>query len=142
MVKKKLNISEKYYFFLNPYDDCGFYRCPKCEGLTRVRKFLLVINIKNSKYIFNLNKQCKFCSYCELIISKKSDVDDFLTQMNLTYSFNKNDYCIIGTLSKDYLKKCKGKNLLDNNTKEIFKKYFRIFKKILNFEQDYDNRRG
>ena len=34
----------RHYFFLNPYEDAAFTRCPKCETKTMVRKFPLVIH--------------------------------------------------------------------------------------------------
>ena len=33
-------------FFLNPYEDMAFTKCPKCEAKTKVRKFPLVIHIE------------------------------------------------------------------------------------------------
>lgn len=53
----------KYYFFLNPYSDAAFTRCPKCEGKTKVKKIPLTIVMEKNKAILNLNKTCKYCPY-------------------------------------------------------------------------------
>lgn len=37
-------------FFLNPYDDFAFTKCPKCDQKTAVRKFPLVIHIEPAKH--------------------------------------------------------------------------------------------
>ena len=35
----------RHYFFLNPYEDYAFTKCPKCDEKTKVRKFPLAIHI-------------------------------------------------------------------------------------------------
>lgn len=51
-VKHKKKIKTRHYFFLNPYEDCAFTRCPKCNNKTKIRKFPLVIHIVNRMYMF------------------------------------------------------------------------------------------
>ena len=36
-----------HYFWLNPYREMAFTRCPKCEGKTMVRKKRLAIDVLN-----------------------------------------------------------------------------------------------
>jgi|GEM_PF-7009059 hypothetical protein len=47
---KKKKYKEKYYFFPNPYEDCAFTKCPKCETKTKVRKFILLISIEPNQH--------------------------------------------------------------------------------------------
>ena len=103
MVKQIKNLDSqdsKYFFFLNPYDDCAFSKCPKCNNKTSVRKFVLMIFIK-PKIPLMLNKKCKFCAKCELVIARKSEVESFMS-----YSMEEaskpevigNHYDIVGTV--------------------------------------------
>jgi len=105
MVKVNKNsdpLDSKYFFFLNPYDDQAFTKCPKCEGKTALRKFILMIFIKPQIPLM-LNKKCRFCAKCELIITKKSEIENLMA-----YSMEEankadvigNDYDIIGTVDK------------------------------------------
>ncbi len=52
--EKKENKKKRHRFFLSPYMDNAFTRCPKCEGKTKLRKFPLVIHIE-PRQIFLLN---------------------------------------------------------------------------------------
>ena len=60
-------------FFLNPYEDAAFTKCPKCAGRTRVQKFPLVVHIEPSR-LFVLNKQCRYCEGCDLIYSARPEM--------------------------------------------------------------------
>lgn len=77
----KLNSKEparrRHYFFLNPYADCAFTRCPKCQGKTKICKFPLVIHI-DPRQLLLLNKQCRYCPCCDLIIAKKSELESLM----------------------------------------------------------------
>ena len=68
---------KRHKFFLNPYSDCGFTKCPKCDTKTKIRKYPLVIHVE-PKQIFLLNKKCKYCVNCDLIIAKKQEIESFL----------------------------------------------------------------
>ena len=97
--KKKLN--KKHNFFLNPYEDCAFTKCPKCETKTKIRKFPLVIHVQPQQ-LFLLNKQCKYCANCDLIIAKKQELESLmaagLSQTNPHIIGN--DYLVIGTVER------------------------------------------
>jgi len=58
----------RYYFFLNPYGDAAFTKCPKCESSTKIRKSSLVIHIDPQQLLL-LNKKCRYCVKCNLIIA-------------------------------------------------------------------------
>lgn len=65
---------ERYYFFLNPYREHAFLKCPKCGNKTDIRKFVLVTVFENPLKGFNTGKYCLFCKNCELIIAKKEEL--------------------------------------------------------------------
>ena len=92
---------ERYYFFLNPYNDMAFTRCPKCEEKTKLRKHCIVIHIE-PKHIFSLNKYCRFCPNCELIIVKQTDLESILTEAceQLAPEIIGNEYFVFGTMDK------------------------------------------
>jgi len=91
----------RYFFFLNPYKDAGFTRCPKCENATKVRRFPLLIHIAPD-HLVSFNKVCRFCPFCELIIVKRTELESYLSAMGEKYfppSIG-NDYLVIGTLDR------------------------------------------
>ena len=93
--------NRRHYFFLNSYKDAAFTKCPKCEAKTMIRKFPLVIHIEPQQ-LFILNKKCRYCTSCDLIIAHKSEVETLMAA-----SFEErnpeiicNEYLVIGTLEK------------------------------------------
>ena len=114
-IRKKMGISaeRKYTFFLNDHPDFAFSNCPQCPAKTKIRKFALVIHI-DPKQLFVLNKKCRLCTNCELIIAKKNEVEDMMAQ---TFETRKpeiigNDYLIIGTVNKGTWRLIKNKNII------------------------------
>ncbi|MFT6149598.1 MAG: hypothetical protein ACJAUH_002292 [Saprospiraceae bacterium] len=101
----------KYNFYLNPHDIYKWTKCPKCENKTKVRKHCLMIHYKDKKKNFNqlisLNKSCKFCPYCELIIAQKSEIEIYINQIitNIGLKFNPNNYFVFGTMDRNDWKK-------------------------------------
>ncbi len=95
---------KRYKFFLNPYPDCAFTKCPKCETKTKVRKYPLVIGIDSEPIqLLFFNKKCKYCPNCDLIIAKKQELESLISQLN------ENDYFVIGTMDrKDWVQGEKG----------------------------------
>ena len=69
---KKKSIKERHRLFLNSYDEYAFTKCPKCDAITKIRKFPLAIHIKPNQ-LFPLNKSCKYCPGCDLNTSETSD---------------------------------------------------------------------
>lgn len=98
---KKKNPEKKHRFFLNPYEDCAFTKCPKCDALTRVRKFPLVIHLE-PKGLFLLNKSCKYCPDCDLIIAKKQEVESLITLGRKPENLEaiELEYLVLGTLER------------------------------------------
>jgi hypothetical protein len=98
---------------------------------TKVRKFPLVIHI-HPQQLFLLNKQCKYCTNCDLIITKKKEIEDLmafrLSQENTEVIGN--DYLAIGTLDKEDWK-LGDRGLL--SPKEIMERMY-VFKDEWKFE--------
>lgn len=78
-------------FFLNPYEDAAFTKCPKCESKTKVRKFPLVIHIEPDQ-LFILNKKCRYCVGCDLVIARRSEIEALIDA-----AFERRDPAIIGS---------------------------------------------
>jgi hypothetical protein len=133
MIKLKDIKSERrrHYFFLNPYEDSAFIKCPKCENITKIRKFPLVIHIDPEQFLL-LNKNCRYCVKCDLIIAKKSELE-FLIAASFERSKPQilgNNYLVMGVSErKDWLKGKKGKMQQDETIERML-----IFKDVLTFE--------
>ena len=124
-------MKKRHYFYLNPYEDVAFTKCPKCHNKTKVRKFPLVIHI-DPHQMFLLNKQCKYCTNCDLIIAKKTDVGNLMAarMSQACPEIIGNDYLVMGTVDrKDWLEGNKNKI---SPTDIIDRMY--VFKDVLEFE--------
>jgi len=121
----------RHYFFLNPYEDAAFTKCPKCEGKTKIRKFPLVIHIDPQQLLL-LNKKCRYCVNCDLIITKKSELESL---MAASFEESKpeiigNNYLVMGVAERrDWLESKKGKMSQVETIERML-----VFKDILNFE--------
>lgn len=129
--KKKLKPKGKrHYFFLSDYKGFAYTKCPKCKSKTLIRKFPLVIHIE-PRQIFVLNKKCKYCTRCDLIIVLKPEVKTLMT-----ISFEDkipdivgNNYLVMGTLEKsDWRAR---KNMQDDV--EIIERMY-AFREVWDFE--------
>ena len=121
---------EKHYFFLNPYRDNSFTRCPKCDNKTKIKKLPLTILLEKKKVILNINKTCKFCPYCDLIIAKKHELDSIIMQFLSLNHATKDDYFVIGTQDKGVYREGLNKGLIKENPLEGVS----VFKNAWNFE--------
>jgi hypothetical protein len=84
----------RYRFFLNPYTDVRFTWCPECGKKNRQRKLPLVIHV-DPQHLISLNKTCRYCPQCDLLIARQDQIEAFLAAY-----FGANDPAIIGN---DYL---------------------------------------
>jgi hypothetical protein len=94
-------LRKRHLLFLNPYSDVAFTKCPKCEGKTRQRKLPLVIHIEPNQ-MFVLNKTCRYCPYCDLVIARQSEIEPL---MAAAFAERRpevvgNDYLVVGTLDR------------------------------------------
>ncbi|MBI3979350.1 MAG: hypothetical protein HY331_14300 [Chloroflexi bacterium] len=95
------NKPPRYKFFLNPYQDMRCTRCPKCEGKTRLRKLPLLIHVEPAN-LLALNKTCRYCPYCDLLIAHQDEIEAFLAAF---FGERKpevvgKDYLVVGTLDR------------------------------------------
>ena len=89
-------------FFLNPHEDTAFTKCPKCESKTKVRKFPLVIHIEPRQMLV-LNKQCRYCVACDLIITRRSEIESLMATVfeSRDPATVGNEYLVVGTLPRE-----------------------------------------
>ena len=102
-LKPRLGKQEpRFKFFLNPYTDARFTSCPQCGNKTRQRKLPLVIHIHDGG-MMALNKTCKYCPVCDLLIAHQDEIEGFLTayfEQNNPEVVG-NDYLVLGTEDRD-----------------------------------------
>lgn len=91
----------RFDFFLNPYTDIRFTTCPKCSAKTKLRKLPLFIHIYPSQPV-SLNKTCRYCPNCDLLIVHKNELDALLGEMTGQPNFNQSgeDYLVVGTIDR------------------------------------------
>lgn len=91
----------RYVFFLNPYEDLRWTSCPQCGVKTRQRKLPLVIFIEPN-HVVALNKTCRYCPACDLLIAHKDQLESLLVAMfaeRAPQHIGK-DYLVVGTLDR------------------------------------------
>lgn len=88
-------------FSLNPYVDVRFTAaCPSCSGKTKPRTLPLAILIENWGMVI-LNKTCRYCPSCELLIGHQNQIEEQLSHaVNDGASGGLNDYFVVGTLER------------------------------------------
>jgi hypothetical protein len=84
---------------LNPYESERLSKCPKCNQLTKLRKFALHIHIDEFGFLV-LGLTCRFCPYCELIMAHQDELEQQLTNNFLTINPEVigNNYLVLGTV--------------------------------------------
>lgn len=133
--KNQVNIKTqiaRHYLFLNPHLKHAFTRCPKCTAKTKVRKYCLVIRIEPHHFI-SLNKTCRYCPYCDLVIVKKQDLEQVLCGI-CEHNFPEiigNDYFIFGTIERKDWKKGQQNDLI--NSKKLMECTY-PFRDVWHFE--------
>jgi len=128
---KKPSLKRRHRFFLNPYEDAAFTRCPKCEAKTKIRKFPLVIHIEPDQ-MFLLNKRCKYCEACDLIIARKSEIEPLMAAAfeERRPEILGNEYLVVGTMDRqDWRKTTKGEMKQIDTVDRI-----RVFEDVWRFE--------
>jgi len=121
----------RHHFFLNPYGDAAFTKCPKCGNKTKIRKFPLVIHIDPQQLLL-LNKKCRFCVKCDLIITKKSELESLMVACfeESKPEIMGNNYLVMGVAERrDWMEGKKGKMSQGETIERMF-----VFKDVLNFK--------
>jgi hypothetical protein len=96
------NLTPLYKFFLNPYADVRFTSsCPNCCSKTKQRKLPLAIQVSDWGMVI-LNKTCRFCPACELVIAHQDEIEGFLVQLfaESAPEVVGKDYLIVGTVDR------------------------------------------
>ena len=103
--KRLSELEPRYNFFLNPYTEFRFTRCPQCEKKTRQRKLPLFIHI-DPMFPLILNKTCRYCPDCDLLIAHKDQLEDSLARYFSQHAPEAigNDYLVLGTVERDFWK--------------------------------------
>ncbi|MHC4443865.1 MAG: hypothetical protein ACYTF1_09495 [Planctomycetota bacterium] len=91
----------RHRFFLSPYEDMAFTKCPKCDCKTKQRKLPLVIHIEPEQ-VLALNKTCRYCPNCDLVIAREKELE---AMMAATFEDQRpeiigNEYLVVGTLDR------------------------------------------
>jgi hypothetical protein len=128
---KTKDMKKRHYFLLNPYEGCAFTRCPKCNNKTKVRKFSLVIHI-DPRQMLLLNKQCKYCPSCDLIIVKEEGLKQLMVASidQVRPAIVGNDYLVMGTVER---KDWRESNQKQMEPTEIIKRMY-VFKDVWNLK--------
>ena len=104
------NHEKRHTFFLNPYEDMAFTRCPKCEQSTRLRKFCLIIHAGPQLFV-SFNKSCRFCPACDLLIAQKSGLEAFLATLQQKGSRPIGEFHVMGSMDRKLHRKGKTKSM-------------------------------
>ena len=91
----------RYSYMLNPHSDVRLSKCPKCEKLTYLRKFALLIHIE-AWGLMALGKTCRYCSRCELIMVHQAELEAELAQSfrRIAPEVIGKAYMVLGTIEK------------------------------------------
>ncbi len=91
----------RYRFFLNTYRDVRFSTCPQCSKKMGQRKLPLFIHIDPGQPLL-LNKTCRYCSHCDLLIAHRDELDQLITRAFpvLDSETVSNQYLVIGTVDR------------------------------------------
>jgi hypothetical protein len=121
----------RYSFFLNPYREYRFTRCPACEQAARLRKFVLFIHI-DPKVLLALNMHCRFCPDCELLIVHQDELEAQLAAHMAEHdpSVIGNRYLVFGTVERAAWRK----NMKRPKPLEEMLKHVADFKEVVEFE--------
>ena len=125
------HLPPQHKFFLNPHADARFTCCPKCDAKTKLRKKPLLILIHPAQPV-SLNKTCRYCPSCDLLILHQTELEPLLERMCQQYypQLIGNDYLVVGTVErKDWKEGCQNITSLDDLFKTVHD-----FKQHLEFE--------
>ena|SRR5579872_1265065 len=134
MARKEIrlgNLEPRYTFFLNPYPDIRFTSCPQCGAKTRQRKLPLVIHVDPLDPIA-LNKTCRYCPACDLLIAHKDEIESILAQFFTQHKpeIVGNEYLVIGTYDRAVWRR----RMKETITVGEMREHLHDFRKVVEFE--------
>ena len=96
-------LEPRHTFFLNPYSDFRFTRCPECSRPMKVRKKPFFIHVEPMEPVM-LNMSARYCPPCDLLILHQGMVEKLLVS---TFEEHQpeiigNDYLVVGTVERSY----------------------------------------
>jgi len=95
-------LAPRYGFFLNPYSDVRFVTCcPNCGRPPRQRKLPLAVHVDDWGMVV-LNKTCRFCPVCELLIANRDELESLLANLfqRLAPAVIGSHYFVVGTVER------------------------------------------
>jgi len=121
----------QYNFILNPYVDARFTSCPKCNRKMGQRKVPLMIHVEPF-FPLVLNKTCRYCSSCDLLIAHQDEIQDLLAKLfpDRPAKFSKKDFLPLGTLDRADWKQSQKTPIPVGDLQE----YLHDFKKVLEIQ--------
>jgi hypothetical protein len=122
---------QRHRFFLNPYEDVRFSRCPRYEGKTRLRKFSLVIHVEPLNPVI-LNKTCRYCPVCDLIIAHQDEIEAQLYALfsERASAIVGNEYLVMGTVDREVWQRGRQTPMSPSRLLD----HLHVFKEVLQFE--------
>jgi hypothetical protein len=91
-----------YKFFLNPYRDARFTKCPICEAKMHSRKLPFLVHVDPAHPVV-LNMTAAYCPADELLILHQDKLENLLAATFATRAPEVlgNRYLVVGTLERD-----------------------------------------
>lgn len=124
-------LAPQYNFFLNPYNDQRFSRCPQCEAKTGQKKVPLVIHV-DPHHPVSLNYTCRYCAHCDLLIAHQDEIEHLLAGIFAQYAPKAigNPYLVLGTFDRAYWKEGTQRAHFSQDLPD----HLHDFKRVLEFE--------
>ena len=119
-------------FFLNPYAEHAFTRCPRCNRApTKVRKVYLVVHVE-PRLLLVLHKTCRLCLHCDLLIARQHELEALMTHAveQIRPELVGNDYLVLGTLDNEDGRQVK----VGNQEPAWVAERTKVFREVLAFE--------
>jgi predicted adenylyl cyclase CyaB len=92
---------KRHRFFLSPYENVAFAKCPKCGLATRIRETPFAVHVDPDQFLL-LDERCRHCPRCDLIIARQSEIESDVTaflEEHRPEAVGK-DYLVLGTLDR------------------------------------------
>lgn len=98
----KKKSKSRHHFFLNPYADMAFTRCPKCEQKTKQKKLPLLVGVEPGHVLTIINKTCRYCPFCDLLIIHQRKLEPLLALAlgRPEAEVASDNYVLLGTLDR------------------------------------------